>query len=178
MVHQLEATPTEWRGVRYRSKCEAMFAVWLYNDELACNRELQNTGSQSQVGFDIQYEPQPLSIGRWCPDFFVKRAYCEPLQTEVRLIAHCSYHVIEYKPSQPTQTYAETFQSRCGELHKKFFSGQDICYSLYYGSPYEVNRSARFYWCWCSVPLGWRTEHNWLKPDFAQAVLNHRFDLK
>lgn len=177
-MHQLEATPTEWRGVRYRSKCEAMFAVWLYNHNIALTRELQNGGYQSQFGFEIQYEPQPLSIGRWCPDFFVKRAYCDLRQNELWLKAHCTHHVIEYKPSEPTQTYIEKFQSRCNELHQKFFLEESVDYSIYYGSPYDTKSSARLCWASYFPNDGWTIERDWLKPEFAEAVLNHRFDLK
>lgn len=144
----IEAIPTEWRRVRYRSKCEAMFAVWLYGNLINLNRDLQNDGqSRFQVGFDFQYEPQSLVIGRWVPDFFVARVFSEFWKQEVFPKAYYDYEVIEYKPSEPTQAYLDCFGDRCAQLHEKLFLEKTVAYSLFYGSPYGSKPSAQITWC-------------------------------
>lgn len=174
----IEAIPTEWKGVRYRSKCEAMFAVWLHNNAINANRAIQNYGHTFQVGFDFQYEPQSLVIGRWAPDFFVARVFLDFLKQEVFPKTSYAYEVIEYKPSEPTRTYVDCFKERCARLHQKLFLEKWVTYSIYYGSPYGSKPSALITWCSTDPESGWQTRKGWLQPEFAKTLLNYRFDLK
>ena len=75
-------TPTEYKGVRFRSKSEAVFARCL---DLA--------------GWDWDYEPKNASGHRW--DFLVDRK-TEPGSGRERFV------FIEYKPSQPTIAYVRS----------------------------------------------------------------------
>ena len=81
MKKQLRVTPTEYRGVRFRSKSEAIFA-----------RAMDLAGFK-----DWSYES--TVIDGYTPDFFVDVA--------VRSWGYDLYYLVEYKPSLPTKTYME-----------------------------------------------------------------------
>lgn len=79
-----EARPTEYKGVRFRSKSEATFARTL-----------------DIAGTDWAYEPQPEEGGHsW--DFLIWPG---------RLSSHCFPTMVEYKPSRPTDTYIDNLTS-------------------------------------------------------------------
>lgn len=132
MSRNLKPRPTEYKGVRYRSKSEAMFARWL---ELECECEQYD-------GF--AYEPTRMGQFGWVPDFVawklvlpashLKSPYCDN-------IPEIDYAVIEYKPSIPTETYLDEWVVRCRSLREFLvaegpFSSR-LRFFLYYGSVFS-----------------------------------------
>lgn len=80
---QLKARPTEYCGVRFRSKSEAIFARVL------------DIG-----GYFWEYEPKIFCSSEWKPDFWVIHQHRHP-KKEIASI------LLEYKPRRPTETYLE-----------------------------------------------------------------------
>jgi hypothetical protein len=107
MKRSFEARPTEYKGVVYKSKCEAMFARFLELEAEAYN-----------IKRITAYEPEFSRMpDGWVADFHVGDVF-------VGHDGHVEVHqkLIEYKPSRPTDTYiAEFFErsdwlSECGSL--------------------------------------------------------------
>lgn len=99
MTSTKQAIPTDFMGVRFRSKSEAMFANVL-----------------EHLGLVWVYEPAFLVVGDYSPDFicFTKEFGC---------LARA--HVIEYKPSKPTPAYFERLADKAPLIRRKF--GQIQC---------------------------------------------------
>lgn len=114
MDTQRKAVPTEYAGVRFRSKSEACFAMYLdHHSEF------------------WQYEPELLTLEcGYVPDFLVIRHHYHSKQGK-----WFSAILIEYKPSQPTETYVQTHLDKLDLLsHHVGFR----CYGkIYYGSFFE-----------------------------------------
>lgn len=91
MTH-LQARPTEFAGITFRSKSEAMFAA-----------ALQKCGHRR----DWIYEPEFLSTGDWVVDFAL------PVVTYNKFF---HWQAIEYKPTRPTDTYLRELASRFSEI--------------------------------------------------------------
>lgn len=109
-----EARPTEYDGVVFRSKSEAIMA-----------RNLDLTG------FVWEYEPKKLSLqDGWRPDFWV--VFPRKLTKSPTIIQV----VMEYKPSKPTDTYIKELMRRFSDIDKKvsddFFFGILAC-----GNPFD-----------------------------------------
>lgn len=133
-----EPRPTEYKGIRFRSKCEAMFARYLELD-LQESEHLYSPGNPFWVGnkFGLGrggFSYEPLLPTKWTPDFLVWKMTDEDLPS-------LQYEIIEYKPSAPTQTYIDEFVSRSAKLVETFASRQFLAYefanakfSIYYGS--------------------------------------------
>lgn len=82
---------TEYKGVVYRSKSEAIFSrAW---------GQCHKWGPES----NLQYEPEFASIPNYTPDF----AYCS-----FTSFGKWIFTVIEYKPRRPTVTYISQFAER------------------------------------------------------------------
>jgi hypothetical protein len=171
----MTARKTEYRGVVYRSKSEAMFARWL---ELV----LQAESECSNACFGFEYEPR-LEVDRWTPDFLVWEV------TPPEPFPAMRYTLIEYKPSRPTDTYVEEFRQRCERLLATYdergwieISRQCDC-ELYYGSIWTEQRG--YIECISdfgpdvayNIQIAQETEWNWLGAH-EDAVRRTRFDLK
>ena len=169
----MTARKTEYKGVVYRSKSEAMFSRWI---------ELDLTGLDCEWGFE--YEPA-LWVDSWQPDFLVWWVMPpEPVPV-------LNYRLIEYKPSLPTETCIDEFEERCSRLLKMFdnrfrhdFSRNCEC-RLYYGSVWTQERGViqidsdfgprdDFSVRRSRSP---RSEDDWLA-DYEHAVKQTRFDLQ
>lgn len=119
----LEAVPTEYKGVVYRSKSEAMFARWI---------ELHYGEEGEPFGF--VYEPKHLETSDgWVPDFLVWQ-----VQNTTCWVPQLSVMVFEYKPSKPTDTYVSRFNSRCRELQSRTNTRMLFC--LMFGSVFTQDR--------------------------------------
>lgn len=134
-MKDLNARPTEYLGIQYRSKCEAMFAAWLMLPEQSGYRDLL-TG--------VIYEPEWLEIDGWKPDFVTYRVLMDRfvhVGLPMTLLT-----VIEYKPSSPTETYVEEWETRCKALaERSLIVGQkDLTrnteWKLFYGSVFTQDR--------------------------------------
>ena len=85
-----QVVPTEWQGIRFCSKSEACFAMYIDH-----YTRRQNNNESSVVAWE--YEPQQLILDDgYVPDF---RVVCFRNN-----VLWCK--LIEYKPSRPTPTYA------------------------------------------------------------------------
>lgn len=104
----MKARPTEYKGIRFRSKSEAVFARYLdlTLDELAETGTAANVASGSRGGF--RYEPK-THIDGWNPDFLMWQVDLPHERFEggnfFSSIPRLNETYIEYKPSRPTDTY-------------------------------------------------------------------------
>lgn len=87
-----KAVPTEYRGVRYRSKTEALVARWL------------DTRAST---IQYWYEPEQYEVDGWRPDFAWLLRQEEGDKN--LLFKEC---IIEVKPKWPTKTYMDALESR------------------------------------------------------------------
>jgi len=162
---------TEYKGVVYRSKSEAMFARWL---ELAYGDE---------IGSGFIYEPKGYSVGRWNPDFllwFVTNPKSNPHSELNFPVIYRS--IIEYKPSIPTETYVQEFYNRCSNIIAKFKSSgvaeiSSFDFTLCYGSVYSKNRGYFEFWPWSKDVGGCHFATDWLE-NYEQKIRATRFDLE
>lgn len=142
------ARPTEYKGIVYRSKSEAMFARYLElsSYDWIASRE---GGFPATVGF--HYEPEYLDVNGWRPDFlvFYTSLPCE-ISRNARARIGKKYsapeticHIVEYKPSRPTKTYVSEFIARCNCIFSNAYSDM-LAYgayaAIYYGSIFEPER--------------------------------------
>ena len=156
----LQAVPTEFKGVRYRSKSEAMFRVWL---EMCCIRDRNPYG--------IIYEPDYFTTDDgWTPDFLVWQAIHLDNKPEIRNF------IYEYKPARPTDAYLELFLRRSKQILERFSSDRGLHVVLMYGSVYEQDRGYVFGDSEISQKPQLRT-CNWIG-EFEQAIRQMRFDLE
>jgi hypothetical protein len=144
----IEAIPTEYKSVVYRSKSEAMFARWL---EL----KIEN-GQMTCAGF--MYEPKMLQTkDGWIPDFL--------------FWSIDGWIVAEYKPATPTKSYVSVWETRCSELRDRL-SGYGL-FMLYYGSVFSRERGKyNFY-----KGKAWFFDSDWISPH-EEAIKATRFDLE
>jgi hypothetical protein len=176
-----EARPTEYKGILYRSKSEAMFARWLelrassWVREVSCSGPLFSGGfNRCQAGFE--YEPEWLEIDGWKPDFmewYVANNSCNKRQYPTMV-----YSVIEYKPSRPTDAYIQTFATRCKKLIIELEAErqQEFLYraswEIYYGSVFNLDRGRIEF---MSGDIIWNNQ-DWLE-EYEEAIKATRFDL-
>jgi hypothetical protein len=160
MKKDLTASPTEYRGTVYRSKCEAMFARWL---------DLRN--SDDAV---VMYEPDWAEIGDYVPDFAVIRPVADG--ERIPRFLTC-VELIEYKPSRPTLSYVKKTMQKLQkiaerELPKSEVDEIQIC--VYFGSVYTEDRGV-----FHVSGTGGFTHNsiNWLSVH-EKAVRDFRFDLE
>jgi len=105
----MEAIPTEYKGIVFRSKSEAQFAFMLDNS--------------SMLATGWVYEPNNLRCkDGYIPDFL--------LFQKQRII------IIEYKPIEPTTTYLEMFYRHMNEIIEKDLLDLISGYTIIYGSVY------------------------------------------
>jgi hypothetical protein len=179
----MKARPTEYKGVRYRSKSEAMFARFL---ELELD-ERRYMGSHKGPWFNnglnngasgFIYEPESLEVDGWKPDFLVHQTWERIVQGYSLPVT--DYQIIEYKPSKPTRTYAEEFALRCAVLFEKFsdrdmwwFSRRCSCV-IYWGSVFNECRGLVSIE---GLEVEFDGDHDWIS-DFEEEIKATRFDLE
>jgi hypothetical protein len=111
MSTDLKAIPTEYNGIRFRSKSEAIFARCL-----------------DLVGFYWEYEPEVQPEKRYATDirswdFLIAGNGIGP-----NLIRHNEIMLVEYKPSQPTETYVENLKKMVSEWAGDLLEAYLPCY--------------------------------------------------
>lgn len=172
-----QATPTEYKGVRYRSKSEAMFAMYL------------DIESQSRVGGHIAaagfiYEPPGFNAGDYQVDFMrwstsVPEAWSLDGVLRRPAISFSDYDLIEYKPKRPTKTYVKNAVARYGEIMANLerlgfrYVVDYTSFYIYFGSPYVSEKETGcidFSYGGCEL-------ESWLEP-YRDQIRNHRFDLE
>jgi hypothetical protein len=117
MTVQLKPRITDYKGIRFRSKSEAIFARSL---DIANERP-------SNVSVIWEYEPQEFRYDDYVPDFLVALKFTD---------APLYLALIEYKPSKPTDAYITEWLKKadfyCAIKHPvSLFPG------LCYGSPFN-----------------------------------------
>lgn len=153
----MKAVPTEWNGIRFRSKSEACFAMYL-----------------THHGRQWEYEPEELTLDcGYVPDFRVmwynkstRKFYCE---------------LIEYKPADATDTYMKATLEKLAilsnhvamECHPHVMTGSfwenDECHTP--KSCQLIRGELRWCYSWShfdSEPDEW---------ELRQKISQHRFDL-
>lgn len=171
-MESLKAVPTEYRGVRFRSKCEAQFALWL--DTVRKMRiERRNPSSMSIWEGVWRYEPKLDYLEGFSCDFELSW-----IEESRGVLCHKS-HFVEYKPTLPTKTYCDEFfrkgisamqkahdKTRSGDLYRSF--SLSIQFGSVYCDPSErgsVSANGEVSWCdWIGV--------------LSLGISSHRFDLE
>jgi len=176
-----EARPTEYKGILYRSKSEAMFARYLELDIqtgvlLASHDGPLFGGDFGRMQGGFVYEPKGLCVNGWTPDFIrwnqVGGTVCS---LEIPIL---HYEVIEYKPSKPTDAYVKEFCDRCEVLSDLIDSIGLINFrhygefAIYYGSVFNSSRGRFVY----RGPFSYWDTGDWLA-NYADAISATRFDL-
>ena len=115
------AHPTDYNGIRFRSKCEAIF---YRNLELG--------------GWLVEYEPKQWLADGWSFDFLaVRKDECGGLLLLL----------IEYKPSKPTAAYMERHLSRIRSLGGKISGFENVvAYVSAFGPPGHWASMAYEFW--------------------------------
>lgn len=194
-MDKFESRPTEYKGVKYRSKSEAMFARFMELDiETVVHMHsvngpfFQGELNAGQGGF--VYEPAALKVGRWVPDF-LRWSHSGDFVNDFG-IPELSYSIIEYKPSKPTATYVEEFVQRIKELVGRIAATENgklitekLRGEVYYGSIWTKERGVievsqypkkgpdGWYLEWDA----WDTDSDWLV-NYEDEVKATRFDLR
>lgn len=156
MTTTKSARPTEYKGVVYRSKSEAMYAASIHSR-----------------GHKWIYEPRFLDLDGWRPDFAI------PVHNGNEF----GFEVIEYKPYRPTETYLTELAKRFFRLRKTVnvpFSGYLASFNWF-----DCGQSADMAWCfdeWDGQPdsivqMGQLIPNNFLSHASIAYALNYRFDL-
>lgn len=178
-----EARPTEYKGIRFRSKCEAMFARYLElqlaEEEFLCSHKgplFSGTFGNGKGGF--VYEP---TLPGWKPDFLVWR-----ISSEYAGMPSMCIEIIEYKPSAPTDTYCAEFRDRAEKLVSEHIAHDcdvdemvNAKFRIYFGSVWESHRGIieaeqiGHEWIYAAMD---EDVGDWLA-DFEEEVKSTRFDL-
>jgi len=148
------ARPTEFKGVVYRSKSEAMFAA-----------------SISYLGYKWIYEPRFFEIDGWRPDFAI------PVHNGNEF----GFEVIEFKPYRATETYMEELADRFRRLRscvKIPFSAYLVTFNWF-----DQGQSCDMVWDFddtdCSrSSRGHLFECGYMTQSSMMHALEYRFDLE
>lgn len=159
-----EAVETEYRGIRFRSKSEAMFALWI---------DLVDGPLR-----DWQYEPRIDGPHEFSIDFQIVW-----VETDGETLDAWTQYW-EYKPAKPTKTYIASRKKKWERLlgwgHKEgFFSTYNTRFGIRYGSIWEPKRGSVLF-----DELGdgadvrvVHTSYDWLS-RYEDQIRNYRFDLE
>lgn len=152
--------PTEFDGVRFRSKSEAQFGALLHKSG----------------AIDFIYEPDWTAGDKWVADFAI------PMATK-----HRDFHwiLIEYKPKEPTETYLNELTQRFNNarLKSNFPCECFVCWLDFYdpirnpagACRLDADEIIRFGHLQHAPVLG-RT--HWYMPECVEKIRQMRFDLQ
>ena len=154
-----KAIPTEFMGVRYRSKSEAQFAC-AWDTYFGC--------------YLLEYEPEYLRVEGWVPDFLL--IYQPPRDIGGAMWAN----IIELKPTTPSKTYLENIApkiQRATEILPFVEStGEVWSGSFYKGGAFQTKRVIQ---CPDSGACYFEESERFeFGPETQKHVLEYRFDLK
>ena len=158
-----KANPTEYGGIRFRSKSEAMFAYIIDNF----------------WGPSWAYEPYEID------DYLVDFSQVVPLQDKS---GYCEY-LIEYKPAQPTETYLSVLGPKiAGLLQSDMLFGRKSAFAVFCINMFdelkpmiryeyrEYSTDAGIIGGFDKVEFSIDQRANWV--EYIRAAKDHRFDLK
>jgi hypothetical protein len=172
----VKATPTEFLGVKFRSKSEAMFALWLQ----LRRTELKDPCFMTHRNALWTYEPKI----DWLPGFSCDFHLCWLEPKDIKCGNFLPVHrFIEYKPTRPTETYCENmlqkFVDACSEssAQSKVLQHQNELLriewpTIYFGSVYNEDRGFVF-----TGPSGIKFHKTDWIGSLQDEILNYRFDL-
>lgn len=180
---------TEYKGVRYKSKCEAMFAMELdlrllfSADFWSCKGKGRRITIAGVGGF--QYEPETFVDG-WNPDFLTWdiRNPHNDRQSDYWCVPIIYYEIIEYKPTKPTKTYIDNFCFNCEKWveiaeQKAVDLTWRTSFKIYFGNPFSENRDNGIGYVEIDVSQGeavyYIIEEDWWIN--REEILEYRFDL-
>lgn len=183
----IKARLTEYKGVRFRSKSEAIFARYLHleAEERDSIKAFQNKERGWNVIYSpsthIEYEPQ-VEIKGWMPDFLVARChyfYDRSSKADFRKNSIWSYTYIEYKPVRPTDAYLENWLSITEKIEaapEGLTPRSLISCTLFYGSPFSLSQRG------CLFPRSRDGVLNIVENDddwvaYFPELMDYRFDL-
>jgi hypothetical protein len=153
--------PTEYKGVRYRSKSEAILAFCM-----------------DKAGYKFEYEPDlKCDELKWKPDFIVHEQW-----------SGCVF-LLEYKPCEPTETYKEWIANEFKKVKKldcsnvlnlsegAFIDTAFIYWNNFYENGQGVGRGSLDEWPENMISIFMcNMLHNDIKPHIENAK-QYRFDL-
>lgn len=142
-----QAIPTDFMGVRFRSKSEAMFANVLEN-----------------IGQTWFYEPSFLTVGDYTPDF---------ISITKRNNRQIFANIIEYKPSRPTKAYFERLLIKSSDIFQKtgMMSKSFTIVSVNFFEPFNIKCWSIVSGKWVEVHTSGVTE------EVFNSVRSYRYDL-
>lgn len=155
--HQYEAIPTQYAGVVFRSKSEALFARTL-----------------DLLGYAWFYEPDWLRCADgYVPDFL----YC-PARGDREYAVFSKMTVAEYKPQRPTDAYFAQFRKHELELTSRF-PGWIGMFECVYGSFYSKNAflQGEFFDCNGTLIQHGGRAWPWCAPSTIREARRYRFDI-
>ena len=162
-THRRQVVPTEWQGIRFRSKSEACFAMYIDH-----YTRKQNGKESAAVAWE--YEPPQLMLDDgYAPDFRVVCFRNNALWCKL----------IEYKPSRPTATYAVNVLEKLAILSNHV--GMDCNPCIQFGSfwgntPEQQPRTMVMNGGQIIETAGWATSSDeW---QLRQVIAGYRFDLE
>lgn len=121
MIPSLEARPTEYAGVVFRSKSEAVLARAL--------------DLHPECGGNWVYEPEMFKTSDgWKPDFYFRLGTSDGIWSGI----------IEYKPSAPTETYVKRLKQYYDELRQNKELGV-FGFGLMIGNPWSGGYEVRVF---------------------------------
>lgn len=174
-----EARPTEYKGILYRSKSEAMFARFL---EIAIEFKREHwshlgeafyRGEFGTASGGFIYEPEGICVDDWTPDFLFWQVFVDSngIPQQPRL----NRTIIEYKPSRPTSAYIDSFVDRVFSLVNTYpnMNFGEWSFRIYFGSVFNQDRGTVTVHNCSAVTV---KEYNWMEgvEDLVRAT---RFDL-
>lgn len=102
-MNNIKAIPTQYKGILFDSKSEAIFARSL---------DVWNKKQNGYGKLTWQYHPEKFQIDRYCPDFS-----CAPIISQCHALdANLKIRLIEYKPSRPTSAYINRIANYFNEI--------------------------------------------------------------
>jgi hypothetical protein len=155
----MKPRPTDFLGVRFRSKCEAMFALYLTQTHFRDTPLEYLSTCEKTIFYDklfpgiggIQYEPR-TDIDSWNPDFLIWNwGFDFSVNNVIPFFpVDCWFAYIEYKPKRPSIAYLDNWIAGVKLWHEQEYAKELIqfcpqaerAFALYYGSVFEENRNA------------------------------------
>lgn len=156
----MEARPTLYKGIKYRSKTEAMFAFVM-------NQRYKELGHR----YRLIYEPAIYKTpDNYIPDFR------EDLVEEPFLADFTSLY--EIKPSIPNQTYINYLEKQYKWLKEKDWFESISFYCLYVFNPYKKEFKSILFDFESTPTIEDFERPMWFKEHWFDMALAHRFDLE
>ena len=172
----MKATPTEYKGVVYRSKSEAQFALWLHWVHQGFDQHILNADDRkhkmTQDGC-TGFEYEPKLPGEFQCDFMTWRTAFRSGFVFPKLL----FCFIEYKPTRPTETYIKNWLKKANTCRQSIALSREVSgvfeFRIYYGSAYSQDGGIITL---LSDGSSQERKSNWCE-NIRGYMLGYRFDL-